>query len=135
METNKTNRGRKSNEIDFEERLPYLLELMTIKKLSYTEFKVRVSKEFDVTQRTAENWWKEIRTRLKERFEQESEEIINEHLTRLFDLLERSKVKGQSRVERETLQDIARIYGIEQKKVDITSNGLGVSLNIILSKD
>jgi thermostable 8-oxoguanine DNA glycosylase len=133
METN--NRGRKSNEIDFEERLPYLLELMTIKKLSYTEFKVNASKEFGVTQRTAENWWKEIRTRLKERFEQESEEIITEHLTRLFDLLERSKQKGQSRVEREVLADIAKIYGIESpQKVDLTSGGEPVSININLTK-
>lgn len=128
-------RGRKSNEIDFEQRLPHLLELMTVKKLSYTEFKVFVSKEYDVTQRTAENWWKEIRTRLKERFEQESEEIITEHLTRLFDLLERSKQRGQSRVEREVLADIAKIYGIESpQKVDLTSGGEPVSININLTK-
>ena len=128
-------RGRKSNEIDFEERLPDLLELMTVKKLSYTEFKVQVSKKYDVTQRTAENWWKEIRTRLKERFEQESEEIITEHLTRLFDLLERSKQRGQSRVEREVLADIAKIYGIESpQKVDLTSGGEPVSININLTQ-
>lgn len=135
MKVPKNNAGRKSNEIDFEERLPYLLELMTIKKLSYTEFKVNVAKEFNVTQRTAENWWKEIRTRLKERFEQESEEIITEHLTRLFDLLERTKQRGQARVEREVLADIAKLYGIEQpQKIDLTSGGSPLSINIILDK-
>jgi len=126
-------KGRKSNELDFENRMPRIFEMMLYEHLSYREFAAKAAKEFEVTERTAENWWKEARTRLKERFQQNSDEILENHLNQLYDLLHRCRESGNKRTEREVLQDIAKIYQLEIKKVDITSNGQPISININLN--
>ena len=76
--------------------------------------------------------WKEARVRLKERFQRNSDEILEDHLNQLYDLLHRCREERNKRVEREVLADIAKIYSLETKKVDITSNGQPISININL---
>jgi hypothetical protein len=133
METNK--RGRKSNEIEYEQRIPYLMELMIFKKLSYTEFKETVAKEYNVTTRTAEQWWADIRKRLKERFSQEQEEVLQDQLMRYYDLMEAARSRGNTRVVREVLADLNKLYGLESpQKLDVTSGGEPISINIVLDK-
>jgi hypothetical protein len=128
--------GRKSTVIEYEERMVRVFELIVYEKKSYTEFRDIVSKEFDITTRAAESMWTDCRNRLKERFSQEREEILSEQLNRLYDLLNRSRLAGNRRVEAEVLRDISKIYGLDQPvKVDITSNGNQLSLNIILDKE
>jgi len=133
MENKETKRGRKSNELDFESRMPRIFEMMLYEHLSYREFAAKAAKEFEVTERTAENWWKEARTRMKERFNQNSEEILENHLTQLYDLLNRCREDNNKRTEKEVLDSIAKIYSLETKKVDITSNGAPISININLN--
>lgn len=133
METNK--RGRKSTELEYEDRIPYLMELMIFKKLSYTEFKLQVAKEFNVTTRTAEGWWADIRKRLKDRFSQEQEEVLQDQLMRYYDLMEAARSRGNTRVVREVLADLNKLYGLESpQKLDVTSGGEPISINIVLDK-
>jgi len=128
--------GRKSTELEYEQKMVRVFELIVYEKKSYTEFRDIVSKEFDITTRAAENMWQDCRNRLKERFNQEREEILSEQLNRLYDLLNRSRLSGNRRVEAEVLRDISKIYGLDQPvKVDVTSGGNPISLNIILDKD
>ena len=133
MENKDKKAGRKSNELEFESRMPRIFEMMLYEHLSYREFAAKAAKEFEVTERTAENWWKEARTRLKERYNQNSEEILENHLNQLYDLLHRCREDRNKRVEREVLNDIAKIHQLEVKKVDITSNGQPISININLN--
>jgi tRNA A37 N6-isopentenylltransferase MiaA len=128
--------GRKSTEMEYEQKMVRVFELIVYEKKSYTEFRDIVSKEFDISTRAAENMWQDCRNRLKERFSQEREEILSEQLNRLYDLLNRSRLGNNRRVEAEVLRDISKIYGLDQPvKVDITSGGEPISLNIILDKD
>jgi hypothetical protein len=128
--------GRKSTVLEYEEKMVRVFELIVYEKKSYTEFRDLISKEFDITTRAAENMWIDCRNRLKERFSQEREEILSEQLNRLYDLLNRSRLAGNRRVEAEVLRDITKIYGLDQPvKVDLTSNGEQISLNIILDRD
>jgi hypothetical protein len=128
--------GRKSNELQYEEKMVRVFELIVYEKKSFTEFRDIASKEFEVTTRAAESMWTDCRNRLKERFSQEREEILSEQLNRLYDLLNRSRLAGNRRVEAEVLRDISKIYGLDQPvKVDLTSNGEQISLNIILDRD
>jgi hypothetical protein len=124
--------GRKTDELEFESRMNRVYEMMLYEHLSYREFATKAAKEFDVSERQAENLWKEARTRLKERFERNSEEILQDHLNQLYDLLKRSRDDNNKRTEREVLADLAKIYQLETKKVDITSNGQPISININL---
>jgi transposase-like protein len=133
MENKDKKAGRKSNELEFESRMPRIFEMMLYEHLSYREFAAKASKEFDVTERTAENWWKEARNRMKERYSQNSEEILENHLTQLYDLLHRCREDRNKRVEREVLADIAKIHQLEIKKVDISSGGQPISININLN--
>ena len=127
-----TQGGRKSNELEFESRMPRIFEMMLYEHLSYREFAAKAAKEFDVSERTAETWWKEARTRMKERYTQNSEEILETHLTHLYDLLHRCRADNNKRTEREVLNDIAKIHQLEVKKVDVTSGGQPIAININL---
>ena len=128
--------GRKTTELEYEDRMVRVFEMIVYEKKSYTEFKEQAAKEFDITQRQAENMWADCRNRLKERYAQDREEILSEQLNRLYDLLNRSRLAGNRRVEGEVLRDISKIYGLDQPvKVDVTSGGEPVAINIILNKD
>jgi hypothetical protein len=121
----------KSTAIQMEERMERVYEMMLYEHLSYNEFKEKAAKEFSITARMAENYWKEARVRLKERFERNSEEILQDHLNQLYDLLKRSRDDNNKRTEREVLADIAKIMGLEAtKKIDLTSNGQSIAINI-----
>ncbi len=129
----KKKQGRKTTEAEYEERIPEALEMILYQKLNYTEFRQHYAKKFGVTERQAENVWKDCKDRLKARFEEKSEEIISAQLARYFDLLQRARESNNKRVERETLADINKLYGLEQRKIDITSNGEPISININLT--
>jgi hypothetical protein len=128
--------GRKTDEIEFESRMSRIYDMMLYEHLSYREFASKAAKEFDISERQAENLWKEARTRLKERFKQDQDEILENHLNQLYDLLKRARDDNNKRTEREVLNDIAKIHSLEgTKKIDITSNGNALTLNIQLDKD
>lgn len=127
------NRGRKTTVVNYEERIPEAFEMILYEKLSYTEFREKGAKRWGVTERTAENIWKDCKDRLQKRFDEKTEEIISEQLSRYFDLLSRARADNNKRVERETLADINKLYGLEQRKIDITSNGEPISINIQLT--
>jgi hypothetical protein len=126
-------KGRKTDELEFESVMSRVYEMMLYEHLSYREFASKAAKEFDISERQAERLWKEARTRLKERYTQNQDEILENHLNQLYDLLKRCRDERNKRVEREVLQDIAKIYSLETKKVDITSNGQPISININLN--
>jgi hypothetical protein len=128
--------GRKTNEIEFESVMSRVFEMMLYEHLGYDEFASKASKEFEISVRQAENLWKEARIRLKKRFEQNHEEILENHLNQLYDLLHRCREDNNKRTEKEVLDSIAKIHSLEgTKKIDITSNGQSLTLNIQLDKD
>jgi len=113
-----------------------VFEMILYAKLSYTEFRSQAAEKFGITTRQAETLYKEARERLKERFDQQREEILSEQLGRLYDLLTRCREAGNRRVEAEVLRDLNKIYGLDQPvKVDLTSGNLPISININLSND
>jgi hypothetical protein len=126
--------GRKSNIATYEERIPEALEMILYEKLGYTEFRQQGAKRWGITERASETIWKDCKDRLKARFEEQTEEIISEQLSRYFDLLTRARADNNKRVERETLADINKLYGLEQRKIDITSNGEPISININITE-
>lgn len=125
--------GRKSNIATYEERIPEAMEMILYEKLSYTEFRQQGAKRWGITERAAESVWKDCKDRLQARFDEKTQEIITEQLSRYFDLLQRARESNNKRVERETLADINKLYGLEQRKIDITSNGEPISININLT--
>jgi len=113
-----------------------VFEMMLYDHLSYREFAAAGAKEFKVSERQAERLWKEARERLKERYQQNQEEILENHLNQLYDLLKRCRDDNNKRTEREVLADIAKIHSLEgTRKIDITSNGNEINLNIVLDRD
>jgi hypothetical protein len=121
--------------MEYEERMTRVFEAILYQKLSYVEFRDQISREFGITQRQAENLWAEARKRLKERYSQEQEEVLQEQLNRYHDLLMRARDSNNRRVEREVLADMSKLYGLEAtKKLDITSNGEQISININLGE-
>lgn len=127
--------GRKSTVVDYEDKITEAMELILYKRLSSGEFRLTFSKMYNVSERSADAMWKRCKDILKQRFTDEQNELIEQQLTRYFDLLERARQDGNKRVERETLADISKLYGLEQpKKLDITSSGEPIAINIILDK-
>lgn len=135
-EPKKKTGGRKSTVAEYDERISEALELILYKRLSSGEFRTTFSKMYNVSERTADATWKRCKDILKQRFTDEQNELIEQQLARYFDLLERARESGNRRVEREVLQDVSKLYGLEQpKKLDITSSGEPISVNIILNND
>ena len=129
-------RGRRTNESQYEERMTEVFTMILYKKLSFTEFRSQAAEKFGITTRQAEMLYKDAKERLKERFQQERDEILQEQLGRLYDLLDRCRESGNRRVEAEVLRDLNKIYGLDQPvKVDVTSGGNPISINIVLNND
>lgn len=122
--------GRKTNVAGYEDRIPEAFEMILYEKLSYNEFRTQGAKKWGISERMSENIWKDCKDRLQKRFEEKQEEIVSEQLSRYFDLLSRARADNNKRVERETLADINKLYGLENKKIDITSGGEPISINI-----
>ena len=127
--------GRKTTVAEQSQRLNEALELILYKRLSHNEFRTTFAKLYGVSERTADTVHAQCKKILRERSIQKQDEIISEQVSRYFDLLERARADGNKRVERETLWDLSRIYGLEQKKVDITSNGEKLDIKINLSNN
>ena len=127
--------GRKNNEIVIQERFQRAFEIVLYKRLSYTEFREMFSKQENISIRQAEIIYKQVKDTVKERFEDEKGELIQSQIERYMDLLDRARESGNRRIEREVLNDLNKLWGLEQAtKVDVTSNGEPISLNIVLNK-
>lgn len=131
----KAKMGRKSTGVEYLDKLNNALELILYKKLDALEFRKVYSKMYNVSEAGATAVWSRCKKILLNRHTAKNEEIIAEQLSRYYDLLDRARQDGNKRVERETLWDISRIYGLEQKKVDITSDGMPIDIRINLSND
>ena len=127
-------KGRKTDELEFEQVMERVFYMMLYEHISYREFATKAAKEFKITERQGERLWKEARERLKERFKNNQEEILENHLNQLYDLLKRCRDDNNKRTEREVLADIAKVYQLEIKKVDITSNGQPITISINLDQ-
>jgi len=127
--------GRKSTAAEFTQRIDEAIELILYKGYSHDEFKKVYCKMYNVSENMAKQVWVKVKTILKERSLQKQDEIIANQLGRYMDLLERARQDGNKRVERETLWDISRIMGLDQRKVDITSDGLPLDIKINLSNN
>jgi hypothetical protein len=133
-EKNKTKLGRKSNTAEYEEHITECMDLILYKKLSYSEFKEYASEKYGISVRAAENLWSSVKSRVKERFQDKQEEIINDQLQRTYNLLQRCVESGNRRIEAEVLRDLSKLYGLDVKRVDITSGDEKISININLSE-
>jgi hypothetical protein len=127
-------KGRKTDELEFEQVMERVFYMMLYEHISYREFATKAAKEFQITERQGERLWKEARERLKERFKNNQEEILENHLNQLYDLLKRCRDDNNKRTEREVLADIAKVYQLEIKKVDITTNGQPITISINLDQ-
>lgn len=132
-ETNPTGGGRKTTRAEAMEMTTEALELILYQKLSSLEFRKTFSKTYGVSERTADTMWAKCKDILNQRFTEKTEEIIQEQLARYYDLLDRARKAGNRRVERETLADINKLYGLDNQKLDITSGGEPISINIKLN--
>ncbi len=128
--------GRKTTEVEYEGRMVRVFELMLYERLNSTEFRNKASKEFGITTRQADSLWIDAKDRLKKRFEDEREELLSSQIERYFDLLNRCRDTNNRRVEKEVLDSLTKLFGLEQaQKVDVTSGGEPISINIMLNKD
>jgi hypothetical protein len=135
MEPKKTG-GRKSTIVEYSEKLTEALELILYQRLTSGEFRTTFSKMYGVSERTADSTWKRCKEIIAERFKEEQGVLIEQQVERYFDLLIRARQDGNKRVERETLDSISKLYGLDAvKKIDITTDGNPISVNIILNND
>ena len=135
MEPKKTG-GRKSTIVEYSEKLTEALELILYQRLTSGEFRTTFSKMYGVSERTADSTWKRCKDIIAERFKEEQGVLIEQQVERYFDLLIRARQDGNKRVERETLDSISKLYGLDAvKKIDLTTNGEPISVNLILNND
>jgi hypothetical protein len=125
--------GRKSTGPQFQQRVDEAIEMILYKGYGHEEFCKIYTHNYNVSFRTAQKVWAICKDILKKRSEAKQEEIISNQIGRYMDLLERAREDGNKRVEREVLWDLSRITGLDQRKIDITSNGEKLDIKINLS--
>jgi hypothetical protein len=126
---------RKTTKIEYLQKLNEAMDLILYKNMGRAEFRKVYAREYGVSEYTADKVYAKVKLIVKNRFEAKRDQLIAEHLTRYFDLLDRARDDGNKRVERETLFDIARIMGLDQAKLDISSGGEPISIKINLSNN
>ena len=127
--------GKTSTNAEYTQRIDEAIELILYKNYTYGQFLKIYPKMYDVSEPTAKQVWKKVKSILLERSLLKQDEIIANQIARYMDLLQRARDDGNKRVERETLWDIARIQGLDQRKVDITSGGEPLDIRINLSNN
>jgi hypothetical protein len=127
--------GYKQRGPQAQQRLNEALELILYKNYGHDEFCKVYADMYNVSTRTAQKVWVAVKKILAERSALKHDEIIANQTNRYMDLLERARLDGNKRVERECLWDLSRIMGLDQRKVDITSGGEAISIKINLSND
>jgi len=128
-------KGRKTTEVEYEDRMVRVFQMMLYERYNSIEFRNKASKEFGITTRQADNLWVDAKDRLKKRFEDEQEEILSAQIERYFSLLNRCIESNNKRTEKEVLDSLTKLFGLEStQKIDVTSNGSPISVNIILDK-
>jgi hypothetical protein len=135
QEITKSKVGRKFTASQGLERLNEAIELVLYKNFTHDQFVKEYPKLYGVSEAMAKKVWIKVKAVLKERAELKQDEIIAHQVGRYMDLLERARLDGNKRVERETLWDISRIQGLDQRKLDITSDGLPLDIKINLSNN
>jgi hypothetical protein len=125
--------GYKQRGPQAQQRLNEALEIILYKGYGFDEFVKQYAKMYNVSIRTAQKVWVACKKILAERSALKHDEIIANQMNRYMDLLERARLDGNKRVERETLWDMSRIMGLDQRRVDITSNGEKLDIKINLS--
>jgi hypothetical protein len=125
--------GYKQRGPQAQQRLNEALEIILYKGYGHDEFCKVYAEMYNVSARTAQKVWVAVKKILAERSALKHEEIIANQMNRYMDLLERARLDGNKRVERETLWDMSRIMGLDQRRVDITSNGEKLDIKINLS--
>jgi len=125
--------GYKQRGPQAQQRLNEALEIILYKGYGFDEFVKVYAGMYNVSTRTAQKVWVAVKKILAERSALKHEEIIANQMNRYMDLLERARLDGNKRVERETLWDMSRIMGLDQRRVDITSNGEKLDIKINLS--
>jgi hypothetical protein len=125
--------GRKSSGPQYQQRIDEAIEMILYKGYTFEEFQKIYADAYNVSTRTATRVWSACKAILKQRSEAKQDEIIANQIGRYMDLLDRAREDGNKRVEREVLWDISRITGLDQRKIDITSNGEKLDIKINLS--
>ena len=125
--------GYKQRGPQAQQRLNEALEIILYKGYGFDEFVKVYAEMYNVSTRTAQKVWVAVKKILAERSALKHDEIIANQMNRYMDLLERARLDGNKRVERETLWDMSRIMGLDQRRVDITSNGEKLDIKINLS--
>jgi 6-pyruvoyl-tetrahydropterin synthase len=127
--------GRKTTGSQSLQRLNEAVEMVLYQNLTHDQFVKEFPKRYGVSENMAKQVWVKVKAVLKERSELKQDEIIANQVGRYMDLLQRAREDGNKRVERETLWDMSRIMGLDQRKVDITSDGLPLDIKINLSNN
>lgn len=127
--------GPKTNASEFEDRFEWIYEKILYDRLSYTEFTKQASDKYGISIRMAGTLWTKGKDRIKARYEDKQDQVLENHLQQMYDLVKRAREDGNKRIEREALADISKVLGLETQKVDVTSDGKAISININLTDE
>lgn len=127
--------GRQTNVVQYEERMEELFFALLYSQKPDRIIRKEKAKEWEVTTRTLDSMIRDARQRIKDKFKDQQEQMMEDQVSRLLNLINRAREKGHQRVEREALADLNKIMGLEQQKIDLTSGGNPIKININLSSD
>jgi len=92
--------------------------------ISYTQYIVWCKKNFSLSKDRCNKYWKDSWKTVEEKFKMEKDKMITKHINAYWDLYSKSVDKGDFNTARQTLNDLARMGGLnEPDAVDINHMG------------
>lgn len=131
---NMSKRGRKKNAIEVEERVTFLLDLISKGVVGTSDlFHFFSEKHPDLTKRQFEYDLRKAKEKIKEYITAEQEDITADLIKRLYELYNKSLKIQDYRECRSIVKTIAEITGVEAaKKIDHSTKGEPITPTIII---
>jgi hypothetical protein len=128
------NPGRKTTKAKKEQIINEGINQILFSHMTWNEFQVWIRKEYTI--KDSNPYWKECWVKIQDRFNEERDQMVKKHLHHLYDLHKRCIESRDRATERATLQDIAKILGIQEgQKLSINSDNGKIEINLDLNLD
>lgn len=126
--------GRKHTKAQVEQIVQEGIYHILYSHMTHAEFGKWIKKEHNISQH--QYYWEKCWKAITDRFSHERDEMVKKHLHLLFNLHSRCITAEDRSTERQVLQDIAKVMGIQEgQKLTVTQEDGKVEIHLDLGDD
>ena len=115
---------KNSSQGEIEQRIQECIFFITTESISYTDWTVFVAEKYGKVSRTAQRYWDEAWKRIREKYQDRTEELTGQALLKLDRLYkEAEESKGDYNSRANILKERNRLLGLGKTNVSVVGTG------------